>query len=243
MRSLLHLDSSAGMPGGSVSRQLASLFADTWRELYPGGDYRYRDLVADPISPLVPAYTTLGRRVQRHGGVPPSRVAALVEGIAEEREWALTLPLVTELLAAGTVLIGVPMYNFSVPAALKAWIDRVTFPGAYVDPDTGAPLLRDTRVVLAIARGGGYGPGTPREAFDFQIPYLRAYFGNLGVAETGLSVVRAELTVSDIVPNLAGFRDLAASSLAAARAEMVALATEQDYPVLPDRAAAPAILG
>lgn len=124
------------------------------------------------------------------------------------------------------------MYNFSVPAALKAWIDRVTFPGAYLDPDTGAPLLRDTRVVLAIARGGGYGPGTPREAFDFQIPYLRAYFGNLGVAEAGLSVVRAEMTVADIIPRLAGFRDLAASSLAVARAEMTTLASRPDSPAL-----------
>ncbi len=159
MRSLLHLDASAGDPGDSVSRQLTELFADTWRELYPEAGYRYRDLAVDPISPLAPAYTTLGRRVERHGGVPPSRVAALVEGTAEEREWALSLPRVIELLAADTVLIGVPMYDFSVPAALKAWIDRVTFPAAYVDPDTGAPLLRGTRVVLAIARGGGYGSG------------------------------------------------------------------------------------
>ncbi|MGH3830727.1 MAG: FMN-dependent NADH-azoreductase [Pseudonocardiaceae bacterium] len=230
MRSLLHLDSSAGIPGESVSRQLTTLFADTWRERHLGAGYRYRDLAADPIPPLVPAYTTLGRRVEQHGGVPPSRVAALVEGTAEEREWALTLPLITELLAADTVLIGVPMYNFSVPAALKAWIDRVTFPGAYLDPDTGAPLLGGTRVVLAIARGGGYGPGTPREAFDFQVPYLRAYFGNLGVAEVGLSAVRAEMTVADVVSEFAGFRDLAASSLTAARTEITSLATEPDHP-------------
>ncbi|MGH3550195.1 MAG: FMN-dependent NADH-azoreductase [Pseudonocardiaceae bacterium] len=239
MRSLLHLDSSAGELGDSVSRQLTALFADTWQELYPGGDYRYRDLAADPISPLAPAYTTLGRRVERHGGVAPSLVAALVEGTAEEREWALTRPLVAELLAADTVLIGVPMYNFSVPAALKAWIDRVTFPGAYVDPETGAPRLRGTRVVLAVAHGGGYGPGTPREAFDFQIPYLRAYFGNLGVAAAGLNVVRAEMTVSNIVPELAGFRDLAANSLVAARVAMTTLAAEPDSPALQTAAPRP----
>jgi FMN-dependent NADH-azoreductase len=104
-------------------------------------------------------------------------VAALVESPAEKGEWALTRPLITELLGADTVLIGAPMYNFSVPAALKAWIDRVTFPGAFTDPDTGDSLLHGTTVVVITARGGAYGPGTPRQAWDFHTPYLRAYFG------------------------------------------------------------------
>ncbi|HEY6423100.1 MAG TPA: NAD(P)H-dependent oxidoreductase [Pseudonocardiaceae bacterium] len=78
------------------------------------------------------------------------------------------------------MLIGAPMYNYSVPASLKAWIDRVSFPGAFTDPDTGDSLLHATRVVVITARGGAYGPGTPRQAWDFQTPYLRAYFGTQG---------------------------------------------------------------
>ncbi|MEV4380223.1 NAD(P)H-dependent oxidoreductase [Streptosporangium sp. NPDC049644] len=222
--SLLHLDSSAARFHDSVSRQLTALFADTWRGLHDGAGYRYRDLAADPVPLVTSAFVTLGQRVQRHGGVPPAEVSVLVEGPAEEREWTLTLPLITELLATDTVLIGVPMYNFSVPAALKAWIDRVTFPGAFTDPGTGDSLLRGTTVVVVTARGGCYRPGTPRDGFDFQTPYLRAYFGDLGVAEEDLHFVHAEMTRAGDVPGLARFRALAASSLTAARAAVTELA-------------------
>ncbi|KOU61842.1 NAD(P)H dehydrogenase [Streptomyces sp. MMG1533] len=221
---LLHIDSSADTADDSVSRRLTGLFARTWRARNGTAPYRRRDLSADPIPALGPAYTTLGRRVEREGFVPPAKVPALIENAAEEREWELTLPLITELLAADTVLLGVPMYNFSVPASLKAWIDRVTFPGAYADPDTGDRLLGDTRVVVVMARGGGYGPGTPRERHDFQTPYLRAYFGSLGVAPENLHLVAAELTLTGLLPHLAGLEDLAADSLARARAAVTALA-------------------
>ncbi|GAB2872367.1 NAD(P)H-dependent oxidoreductase [Streptomyces deserti] len=221
---LLHIDSSADTTADSVTRGLTDLFATAWRTRHPAADHRHRDLSAAPVPPLTPAYTTLGRRVERAGFVPPHKVPALIESAAEEREWELTLPLITELLAADTVLLGVPMYNFSVPAALKAWIDRVTFPGAFTDPDTAESLLRDTRVVAVMARGGGYGSGTPREHDDFQTPYLRAYFRNLGVPPQHLHLVSAELTRVDVLPRPAGLEDLAAASLAVARTEMRRLA-------------------
>ncbi|MDV9177967.1 NAD(P)H-dependent oxidoreductase [Streptomyces sp. W16] len=217
---LLHIDSSADTTADSVTRQLTEGFARTHRT----ADHRHRDLSAAPVPPITPAYTTLGRRVEREGIVPPAKVPALIESAAEQREWDLTRPYVTELLAADTVLLGVPMYNLSVPATLKAWIDRVTFPGALTDPDTGKSLLRDTRVVVVMARGGGYGPGTPREHFDFQTPYLKAYFGNLGVPPEHLHLVAAELTRVDVLPRLAGLEDVAAASLARARATLTALA-------------------
>ncbi|MDQ1065630.1 FMN-dependent NADH-azoreductase [Streptomyces canus] len=219
---LLHIDSSADTAEDSVSRYLTGLFATTWRARNSAAPYRHLDLCADPVPALGPAYAALGRRVEREGFVPPDKVPALVENAAEEREWAHTLPLIDELLAADTVLLGVPMYNFSIPASLKAWIDRVTFPGAYADPDTGESLLRDTRVVVVMARGGGYGPGTPREPYDFQTPYLKAYFGELGVRH--LHVVAAELTLAGLLPHLAGLKDLATDSLNRARAQVTALA-------------------
>ncbi|MEU8790436.1 NAD(P)H-dependent oxidoreductase [Streptomyces sp. NPDC048643] len=221
---LLHLDSSAGEREDSVSRRLTALFAESWCAAHGTDGHVHRDLVSEPVPPIGPAYPVLGRRVERQGLVPPGKVAALVENAAEEREWSLTRPLITELLAADTVLLGVPMYNFSVPAALKAWIDRVTFPGAFRDPDNGESLLRDTRVVVVMARGGGYGPGTPREGYDFQTPYLRAWFGALGVTPSHLHLVAAELTRSADVPELAGLTGLADASLAAARAAVTALA-------------------
>lgn len=224
MTSLLHLDSSAHRSGESVSRQLTALFADTWQARHGTAGYRYRDVAADPVPPLDTAYCALGRRAERHGLLPPDRVADLAEGPAEKRQWALTRPLITELLAADTVLIGAPMYNYSVPASLKAWIDRVSFPGAFTDPDTGHSLLHGTRVVVITPRGGAYGPGTGREARDFHTPYLRAYFGKQGVADANVCFISAEMTLAGLAPHLAHLRPTAASSLATARAEVIALA-------------------
>lgn len=212
MTSLLHLDASANRTDESVSRQLTALFADGWRTLHGSVGYRYRDLVADPAPPLNTAYCRLGRRLERDGLVPPSEVGAMVECSDEAREWALTQPLLAELLAADTVLIGAPMYNFSISASLKAWIDRVSFPCAFAER-----RLSGKRIVVISASGGAYGPGTPREGWDFQTPYLRAYFSENGVAEQDMHVIKAEMTLADFVPQLADFRPLAASSLSAAR--------------------------
>jgi FMN-dependent NADH-azoreductase len=222
--SLLHLDSSISRSGDSVSRQLTTLFAATWRERHGTAGYTYRDLAVDPIPPVTGDFATLGQRVERHGFAPPAEVPGLIENAAEHREWELTRPLLTEVLTADTVLAGVPMYNFSVPAAFKAWIDRVGFPGAFTEPGTRASLLRDTRVVIVTARGGAYGPGSPREGLDFQVPFLRAYFRRLGVAEENLRFVYAELTRAADIPQLNGFRHQAAASLEAARADVTELA-------------------
>ncbi len=143
MPSLLHLDSSANCSRESVSRQLTALFAGIWQDRHGPAGYRYRDLAADPVPPLDNAFCALGRRAERLGLVRPAEVAGLAGTPAEKHQWALTSPLISELLAAGTVLIGAPMYNYSVPASLKAWIDRVSFPGAFTDPETGcSPAAR-----------------------------------------------------------------------------------------------------
>jgi FMN-dependent NADH-azoreductase len=227
---LLHLDSGANRTGESITRELSRLFAETWQTQHGPLGYRYRDLIAEPVPPIDTAYCVLGRHVERHGLVPPAQVAAFAQTPGEQQAWAVTHPLITELLEAETVLLGVPMYNFSIPAALKTWIDRVTFPGALNDPNTGAGLLGDTSVVLITARGGAYGPGTPRQAYDFQLPYLRAYFAERGVREENLHVVTAEMTLAGLAPHLAWSRPLAARSLAAARQEVTTLATTLPRP-------------
>ena len=222
MTTLLHLDSSANRTSESITRRLTDLFARRWRAANGDAGYRYRDLAADPVQPLDTAYCALGRRVERHGLVPLDKVSALAENEAEERGWALALPMIREVRAAGTILIGAPMYNLSVPAALKAWIDRVTFPGAFTDPDTGESVLASTRVVVVGARGGAYGPGAPGEGSDFQLPYLRAYFRRYGVPDENISCVAAELTLAGLAPHMARFRPEAGRSLSAATAAVTA---------------------
>lgn len=218
-------DSSADRSHQSISRQLPALFAKTWQAVHGPGGYRYQDLVADPVPPLDTAYCTLGRRIERRGLVPPAAVAALAEGEAEKRQWALTHPLIAELVAAETVLIGAPMYNYSLSSALKTWIDRISFPGAFIDSATGANLLRDTTVVVVATRGGAYGPGTPRQACDFQTPYLRSYLAKQGVAVENIHVVTAEMTLAGIAPHLAQHEQRAAESLAEAQNAVIRLAT------------------
>ncbi|MGI5351931.1 FMN-dependent NADH-azoreductase [Streptomyces sp. CA-250714] len=155
--SLLHIDASVSPAGESVSRRLTALFADTWRARHGTTGYHYRDLAADPVPQVTAAYARFGYWVERHGTVPVDRVAALVRDVADERVWRTTRPLVEEVLAADVLLLGVPMYNLTVPAALMAWIDRISFPGALLDPATGLSRLRDKHVVVISARGG-YGP-------------------------------------------------------------------------------------
>lgn len=225
METLLHLDSSANRSDESVTRRLTAEFAGKWRAANGDAGYRYRDLAADPVAPTDTAHCALGRRVERHGLVPLGKVRTLAENEAEERQWAMTLPLIREVRSAGTIVIGAPMYNLSVPASLKAWIDRVTFPGGFADPDTGRSVLAGTRVVVIAARGGAYGPGTPAAESDFQIPYLRAYFRKYGVRDENIRCVVAERTLAGLVPHLARFRPDAARSLAAASAAVSAAAS------------------
>ncbi|MER7247622.1 NAD(P)H-dependent oxidoreductase [Kribbella sp. NPDC000426] len=211
---LLHLDSSANRSHESVTRRLTGLFADRWRAEHDSAEYRYRDLAAEPVPPIDTAYCQLGRRSEREGVVPLDLVGALVESSAEADAWALTEPLIREVLASNTILIGAPLYNFSLPAALKAWVDRITFPGALA--------LRDTEVVVISSRGGAYGPGTPREGWDYELPYLRAYFTNYGVLDDNIRFISAELNLAAVSPHLAHLQPLAEQSLAEAISSIAA---------------------
>ncbi|MCE6993476.1 NAD(P)H-dependent oxidoreductase [Saccharothrix sp. S26] len=187
MSHLLHIDTSLRFEG-SVSREVGAAFAQAWRSARPDGHYTYRDLAADPVPHVDPA--ALATR-EADGDRPLER------------------RLIAEVKAADTVLLGVPMYNYGLPSSLKAWLDWILVPELFADQETGEGVLTGTRVVVVTARGGSYAPGTPRHPFDFQEPYLRAVFGMLGLHP---EFVHAELTLADVLPHLAQFRELAAAS-------------------------------
>ena len=84
--------------------------------------------------------------------------------------------------------------------------------------------------MVVTARGGAYGPGSPREGCDFQVPYLRAYFRKQRVAGKNVHVVTAELTLAGVLPHLARFQPHGARSQAAARAEVATLAAAISRP-------------
>ncbi|MEV0250197.1 NAD(P)H-dependent oxidoreductase [Nocardia sp. NPDC050712] len=195
MTALLHLDASARP--NSLSREISATFAAAWRAEHPDGDYRYRDLAADPAPFIDAAWTELCDAVLAAGTTDLDRLADLARTPAQRAAWAIVEPLLTEVRAADVVLIGTPMYNYSIPAVLKAWLDQLTFPRMSLAP---------SRFVVATARGGAYSPGAPKERFDYQERYLRDFFaGHFAVTDTVF--LTAEWANSRQDPALAHLRE------------------------------------
>jgi len=191
MTHLLHLDASAR--ARSVSRALGARYASRWRSIHPDAGYTYRDLAAHPVPLISEGWTEICDELLRRGITEPARYPEVVHGPARRAAWAVCAPLLDELLAADTVLIATPMYNFGVPASIKAWIDQVTFPRM---------SLAGTRFVVVCARGGTYLPGTPRAEVEHQESYLRHFFaGHFGV--TDATFITTELTNTLVDPTLA----------------------------------------
>jgi FMN-dependent NADH-azoreductase len=98
---------------------------------------------------------------------------------------ALSDELIAELEAADTIVLAAPMYNFSIPSTLKAWIDHVARRGRTFRYSEKGPegLLHGKKVFVLAARGGVYSNGAPAAVLDFQEPYLRAVLGFLGLTD------------------------------------------------------------
>ncbi|MFD6450232.1 FMN-dependent NADH-azoreductase [Nocardia sp. NPDC060220] len=215
MTHLLHLDASART--NSLSRKLGAEFVRAWRDAEPGGTYTYRDLAAEPTPFIDEGWTELCDAVLAAGATDLDRLPELAVTPAAKAAWRVAEPLLAQVLAADVILIGTPMYNYSVPAALKAWLDQVTFPRM---------SLGERRFVVVTARGGAYSPGAPKAAFDYQERFLRDFFaGHFAVTDTVF--VNAELANAVQDPNLAHLRDAHEASFAAAQAEVRSLA--KDY--------------
>jgi FMN-dependent NADH-azoreductase len=195
LTALLHVDASARRR--SISREVSAAFAHAWRAQHPDGGYAYRDLSTDPVPFIDEAWTELCDAVLARGSTDLDRIAAAVQTPAQASAWDIVEPLLTELRAADIVLIGTPMYNYSIPAALKAWLDQVTFPRMSLAP---------RRFVIVAARGGAYSDGTPKAAFDYQQRYLRDFLaGHFAVTDSAF--ITAELVNSRHDPALAHLRE------------------------------------
>lgn len=177
---LLHIDSSP-LAGNSVSRDLTQRIAAQWRATRPGTVVEYLDLAVDAPSHL--NIDSLG-----------FRVGPGAEGLSEvqQRENAISERLVSQFLAADVVVLGAPMYNFSVPSQLKSWVDRVAQVGRTFKYTEQGPqgLAGGKTVIVASSRGGIYSTNPALAGLDHQESYLRTVFGFLGV--TDLRFVRAE---------------------------------------------------
>lgn len=162
---LLHLDSSA-LGTGSVTRELTAAIVARWQAKLPQLQVEYRDLDGDPLPHLT------GQSLAQ----------------ANPEEAADAARTMEQFLAADVLVIGAPMYNFSIPSTLKAWIDRVAVAGKTFRYGAQGPegLAGGKKIIIASGRGGIHS-GAPS---DFQEAYLRQVFGFLGV--TDIEFVRAE---------------------------------------------------
>ena len=113
---------------------------------------------------------------------------------AQQRMVALADAMIAEVEAADTVVIAAPMYNFTIPSTLKAWLDHIARAGRTFRYTEKGPegLLRGKKVYVAASRGGLYANGGPAAAMDFQEPYLRAMLGFLGLDEVTFLYAEAQ---------------------------------------------------
>ena len=199
MSHILHLDASARAER-SISRTLAYEFLTAWKDKHPDDIVTYRDLGHQAIPHVTEAW--IAAAYSSPADYTPELQAAV----------RLSDELIDELLAADRYIVGLPMYNFSVPSVFKAYIDQVVRVGRTfaVDSSGYTGLVKDRKMLVITAQGGSYRPGTPMEAYNFHEPYLRAIFGLIGV--TDISFIYADgLTMGD---------EAREKSVAAARVEV-----------------------
>ena len=169
MTNLLMIEAS---PRGnsSVSRHMAVEYIDEWQRANPNGEVIQRDLTNTPLkftdAPWLTAYFT-----------PPDKQSA-------EMKDALKLSdgLVEELLGADVIVIGTPVYNYNVPAVLKAWFDHIVRKGMTLG-FSGEGLLKGKRCTVLLASGGVYTEGSPIRDRDIATQWLRLILNVLGIED------------------------------------------------------------
>ncbi|MQB46142.1 FMN-dependent NADH-azoreductase [Rhizobium sp. ICMP 5592] len=197
---ILHIDSSIS-GAQSVSRQLGASVIARLKEAAPDHTVVYRDLAAAPVPHQSPSLQFAKLKVMYEAGVLSGGVGDMVATAIQagatvdpttEAELSVLDGVLDEFLAADVVVIGAPMYNFSIPSQLKAWIDCLAVPGkTFAYTATGVEgLCGGKKLIVASSRGGFYTVGSPMASMDHQEAFLKSYFGFVGI--TDMSFVRAE---------------------------------------------------
>ncbi|MEJ0094763.1 MAG: FMN-dependent NADH-azoreductase [Methylocella sp.] len=199
---LLHIDSSI-LGDYSVSRQLSAEIVAKLRQAIPNLAITYRDLAAEPTPHLSGSY------------LAAQQPAAGQHSAELQHDLAQSAKVMDEFLAADIVVIGAPMYNFTVSSLLKAWIDRILVAGkTFSYSEKGVEgLAAGKRVIIASSRGGVYSEGAPAAPAEHHETYLRSVLAFIGIQS--IEIVRAE--------GLAIGPESKAKSIAAAQREIANL--------------------
>ena len=203
MNHILHLNTSPRTEQ-SHSRTLAQEFIDKWSDRHPETTITYRDLGLHPI-PYIDA-TWINAKFTLPDQYTPDLTAAI----------QLSDELIDEFLAVDRYVLAVPMYNFSIPAVLKSYIDHIIRPRRTfaVDTDGFRGLVNNKKMLIITARGSDFRSGSALAPQDFQEPFLRTVFNFIGI--TDIQFINANGLNSD----------LRQQSLAEARMMIQALAAD-----------------
>ena len=176
---LLHIDSSV-LAEHSVSRQLTARIVTEWQATHPGTAVEYLDLAQD--TPATLSGAELAARMTPADSRSAEQTAAA----------AHTEAFLQQFLAADVIVVGAPMYNFSIPSQLKNWIDCIAQAGrTFKYTETGpVGLAGNKTVIVASSRGGVYSTSEALRALDHQESYLRTVLGFMGIDNA--RIVRAE---------------------------------------------------
>ncbi len=201
MSDLLHIAVSP-MGDHSISRAVDGAFIEAFKARHATADIITHDLAIESIPHLD------GEAIG--AGYTPED-ARSVSAAAKHN---YRLGLIKEVNEAKHILVSTPMWNFSVPSVLKAWIDQIIIPGAVAV--TG-------KVTVIISQGGSYAPGAPRAGWDWESGFMKQLFESIGA--TDIEVIVSEFGLAGIAPGLEAFVDNKAASIAAAKTAAAARAS------------------
>jgi FMN-dependent NADH-azoreductase len=172
MKTLLMVTSSL-LGEDSKSTKIATEFVAAWKAAEGAARIVHRDLAGGAVPHLTSEHMAAWM-------TPHQDRSEHQRELAKESD-----PLIEEVEAANVIVIAAPMYNFSIPSSLKAWIDHITRAGRTFHYTANGPegLLKNKKVFVIAARGGIYTGDSPAKAYDFQEPYLRTILGFNGLTD------------------------------------------------------------
>ena len=193
---------------GSQSGRIAREFVDSWLRNNPGTRVVERNLTPETMPHLSQATLAAVMTPAEQRSDAQRALAAFADS------------LIADVEAADTIVLAAPMYNFTIPTTLKAWLDHIARAGRTFRYTAAGPegLLKGKKVFVVTGRGGVYSGDSPAKAFDFQEPYLRAMLGFIGLTDVsfvhveGLNIskeaaesgrARARQAIADLMPPIA----------------------------------------
>jgi FMN-dependent NADH-azoreductase len=197
MSTIFRLDSSIRLDG-SVSRAVADTLESALLEELDGATVVRRDVGLEPLPAHVWATSAFAGFVPEDQWTPEQTAAK-----------AVAAEIADEVVAADVLIFGAPLYNFGVSQHLKTWIDILISDPRFAP---GTETVKGRPAFLVIARGGGYGEGTPRAGWDHSTAYIRRILQD--VLGLDLDIIETELTLAEVTPQMAELRDMARAQLA-----------------------------